>query len=185
MDFKLNDKMKQFVLAYTGDTAQAMQQAGYVGTRQELEKKGNELLKTPAIADAIRERSKYLASSVRMIAQTEEIQGFWSDIMRNNDPYHIPEVDANGVTKPPENLPLPTRLKSAELLAKSQGMFIERIDVRSQISFVEIIQDAYSISDSELSRIEAEYEHNRTRKIEAKLKEAESKIIDGEFNDLF
>ena len=180
MDFKLNEKMKLFVLGYTGCTATAMQQAGYTGTRAELEKKGNELLKTPAIAEAIRERSRYLASSVRMIAQTEEIQGFWSDVMRNNDPYHINEVDNNGVTIPKTNIPLANRLKSSEYLAKSQNMFVERIDVRSQVSFVEIIQDAYSISDSELERIEQQYEHNRQRKIDAKLKQAEAKTFDVE-----
>jgi len=185
MDFKLNEKHKLFIKSYIGDSATAMQAAGYVGTRQELEKRGNDLLKTPAIADAIRERSKYLASSIRMIAQTEEIQGFWSDIMRNSDPYHIPEVDANGGTLPQTNIPLPTRIKASEQLAKSQGMFIERIDVRSQVSFVEIIQDAYSISDSDLQRIEAEYEHNRQRKIDAQKMKQESQIIDGEFNDLF
>jgi len=59
-------------------------------------------------------------------------------------------------------------------------MFVERIDVRSQVSFVEIIQDAYSISDSELERIEQQYEHNRQRKIDAKLKQAEAKTFDVE-----
>lgn len=186
----MNEKMRQFVLSYTGDSATAMQAAGYVGTRSELERKGNELLKTPVVAEAIKERSRYLASSVRMIAQTEEIQGFWSDVMRNSDPYAKPEVDANGCTKPEGNIPLPTRLKSAELLAKSQGMFIERIDVRSQVSFVEIVQDAYSISDTELARIEIEYERNRTKKIEAEKMKADieadsTEIIPGSIDELF
>lgn len=185
MDFKLNEKMRQFVLSFSGDVAEAMRLAGYTGTQQQLENRGNELLKTPAIVEAIKERSKYNASSVRMVAQREEIQKFWTDVMRNEDPYAKPVVDKNGVTQPEENIPLPTRLKSAELLAKSEGMFIERIDVRSQVSFVEIVQEAYSIPDSDLERIEIEYERNRQRKLEAEAKKKESKIIDGEFNDLF
>ncbi len=177
--------MKQFVLSYNGDSAEAMRLAGYVGTQQELAKKGDALLKTPDIADAIRERSKYLASSIRIIAQREEIQGFWTDVMRNEDPYAKPVVDKNGVTQPAENIPLPTRLKASEQLAKSEGMFIERIDIRSQVSFVEIVQDAYSIPDSDINRIKLEYERNRQRKLEAEAMKAESKIIEGEFNDLF
>lgn len=182
MDFKLNDKHKQFVLSYIGDAAEAMRLAGYVGTQAELEKKGNDLLRTPAIAEAIRERSKYLASSVRMIAQTEEIQHFWSDIMRNTDPYSKPVVDKNGVTQPEENIPLPTRIKASEQLAKSQGMFIERIDVRTSVSFVELVQEAYSIPDSDLERIEIEYERNRQRKIDAE--KMQKNTIEGVFEDV-
>lgn len=185
MDFKLTDKLKQFVLAYNGDSAEAMRLAGYIGTQQELQKKGDELLKTPHVAEAIKERSKYLSSSVRIVAQREEIQGFWTDVMRNEDPYAKPEVDKNGVTQPVGNIPLTTRLKASEQLAKSEGMFIERIDIRSQVSFVEIVQDAYSISDSEVDRIEIEYERNRLRKLEAEKKKEQSKVIEGEFNDLF
>lgn len=185
MDFKINEKHKQFVLAYNGNAAEAMRVAGYTGTTEYLEKRGNELLKTPDIAEALKERSRYLASSLRIIAQTEEIQSFWSDIMRNSDPYIKPVVDKNGVTQPEENIPLASRLKASEQLAKSQGMFIERIDIRSQVSFVEIVQDAYSISDAELAKIELAYETNRKRKIEAEKMKDDSLILEGEYNDLF
>lgn len=189
MDFKLNDKHKQFVLSYNGDSAEAMRMAGYTGTHSELERRGNELLKTAAIADAIKERSKYLAESVRMIAQTNEIQHFWSSVMRNNDPYHIPEVDKEGATIPVGNIPLATRLKSSEQLAKAQGMFIERVDIRAHVSYAELVQDAYSIPDSDLERIEMEYEARRQKKLTAKKMQKdddiEAEYTTGDISDLF
>ena len=126
-----------------------------------------------------------------MVAQTEEVQFFFSEVMRNSDPYHIPEVDANGVTKPPENIPMNNRLKSAEMLGKSHGMFIDRVDVRQQVSYVELVQDAYSIPDADLDRIKLQYELERAKKTEAKIIEAETKALvfeaalQDEINDLF
>lgn len=180
MDFKPNDKMKLFILSYTGSASQAMRAAGYIGTEQQLERQGNEMLKQPEVADAIRERSRYLASATRIIAQTEEVQHFFSEIMRNNDPYHINEVDANGVTQPKSNIPLPTRLKSAEMLGKSQGMFIDRVEIKHQVSYVEIVQDAYSVPDSELANIKLQYERERLKKLEAKELKERMAIIDVE-----
>lgn len=180
MDFKPNDKMKLFILSYVGNSALAAQAAGYVGTTQQLASIGDALLRQPEVADAIRERSKYLASSTRIIAQTEEVQHFFSEIMRNNDPYHINEIDSNGVTQPQSNIPLPTRLKSAEMLGKSQGMFIDRVEIKQQVSYVEIVHDAYSIPDSELHSIKLQYEQERLKKLEAKELKDKMSIVDVE-----
>lgn len=181
----LNEKKKQFVLAYNGDTADAMRIAGFVGSAHELEKKGNEFLKDPIIADAIRERSKYIASSLRIIAQREEVQAFWTDIMRNHDPNALPEQDKHGTTKPPENIPMANRLKASEFLAKADGQFIERVDIRQQVSFVDLVQDAYDIPDSDLAQIETAYEARRSRKLAAQKMKEEENTIDGDFSDLF
>lgn len=167
MDFKITDKMKRFVLAYNGNAAEAMRMAGYVGTTQQLEQRGNDLLKDPHIAEAIRERSKQLASNIAIIAKTEEIQAWWSELMRNNDPYELPETDAAGATVPKGNIPLQHRISASEKLAKAQGMFIERIDINQNISITDMVEKSYSIPDEDVEKIRLRYNEQIKKKQEA------------------
>lgn len=156
--------MKLFIEAYEGNTIEAMQIAGYEGTPQQLENRGSELLQLPAIQDAIKERSKYIASTIRTIAAREERQAVWTSIMRNEDPHYKPQYNKEGQIIPEDNIPIATRLKAAELLGKSEGDFIDRVDIRASVSITDVISEAYSIPQEKLDAIEAEYVRHRQLK---------------------
>lgn len=155
---QLTKKHRIFVEAFSGDVVDAMKQAGFTGAPGYLEQEGNKLLKNPTIREAISERSRYIASTIKTIATREERQKFWTDIMRNEDPNAHPEITPDGVSKPPENIPLSMRLKASELLGKSETDFIEKIDVHHNLSLSDVIKEAYTISNESLEAIEAEYE---------------------------
>lgn len=103
----LNARQRAFVEAYCGNATEAALQAGYSEktariTAAKLLSKGN-------IQEALKEREdKRIAS---LIATREERQRFWTTLMRDED---RKEVD---------------RLKASELLAKSEGDFLERREV--------------------------------------------------------
>lgn len=155
--FKLDNRHRLFVEAYTGDTVEAMQIAGYVGAPAFLRKTGDELLQQPIIREAIQQRSKYIQSTLKTIATREERQAFWTSIQRNEDPHYKPEVNDKGVTQPKGNLPLAMRLKASELLGKSETDFIERLDVHHNLSISDVIQEAYTIPMDNIDAIEAQY----------------------------
>lgn len=101
---KLTPKQARFVAAYCGNATEAAREAGY--STKTAAFIGAENLKKPQISKAIKERrDKRLAS---LIATREERQQFWTNLMRDED---RKEAD---------------RLKASELLAKSEGDFLER-----------------------------------------------------------
>lgn len=155
---KINNKMRLFVEAYEGNAFEAMRIAGYEGTDAFLEARGNELLRQPMIQDAIKERSKYLASTIRTIATREERQALWTAVMRNEDPHYNPVVNKDGTTEIEGNIPMGFRLKASEYLGKSEADFVDRVDIRAQVSITDVINEAYSVSDDDLEEIEAAYE---------------------------
>jgi len=154
---KLAPKQRIFVEAYYGDNVNSMRIAGYSGEDSYLDTKAEELLRDPLIVEAIKERSKYMAITKKAIADREERQQLWSDILRNEDPHRKEEFDANGIPLPEGNIPLPIRLKASELLGKSEADFVEKIDMTTNVTLSDIVLGAYKTSDKELADIEAEY----------------------------
>ena len=55
---RLTDKQRRFVEAYRGNAKEAARAAGYKGGENALAVRGHRLLRTPAVAAAIRERSR-------------------------------------------------------------------------------------------------------------------------------
>ena len=97
-------KQRAFVEAYCGNATEAAITAGY--SKKTAASIGERLLRNVEIKEALKEREdKRLAS---LIATREERQRFWTTLMRDED---RKEVD---------------RLKASELLAKSEGDFLER-----------------------------------------------------------
>lgn len=172
---KFTKKHRLFVEAFSGDVAAAMREAGFEGAPGYLEQEGAKLLRDETIREAIRQRSRYLASTTMSIANREERQKFWSDIMRNQDPNAHPELNSSGMAKPPENIPLAMRLKASELLGKSETDFIEKIDVHHNLSLSDVIKEAYTIPNESLEAIEAEYERAYAQK-----KQIENNVVDAE-----
>lgn len=175
---KITDKHRLFVEAYDGCAETAARIAGFEGVPAYLEHKGNELLADPTIREAIRQRSLYLNSTAKVIADRTERQAFWTSIMRNKDPNAIPQVDPKtNVTKVPEEVPMSMRLKASELLGKSETDFIERVDVTHNLSISDVIKDAYAVKLEDIDSIEAEYERQRAIKNSSKQNTIEAELV--------
>ena len=100
----LTVKQQAFVEAYCGNATEAALQAGYSPKTAAFI--GAENLKKPKINVAIKEREDKRLSP--LIAKREERQEFWTSMMRDK-------------TRKDD-----IRLKASELLAKSEGDFLER-----------------------------------------------------------
>jgi len=161
---KMTKKHFAFVDAFTGNIVEAMRTAGFSGVDSYLEQEGTAFLKDPTIREAMRQRDLYTASSMKHVADRIELQSLWTSIARNKDPHHIQELNEKGVTKPPENIPLSARLKATELLGKSEGMFIEKVDVTHNLTITDLVRESYTIPMDNIDAIEAEYEHQREQK---------------------
>lgn len=103
----LNARQRAFVEAYCGNATEAAVAAGY--SAKYAGRNADKLLKNTKVQEALKEREdKRLAS---LIATREERQRFWTTLMRDED---RKEAD---------------RLKASELLAKSEGDFLERREI--------------------------------------------------------
>jgi len=107
---KLTEKQRKFVEAFMGpakgNATEAARIAGYSGSDATLRNAGSRLLTNANISEAIKERQE----SDPLVADREERQRFWSEVMRND------QAD------------MKDRLKASEILGKSQADFTERID---------------------------------------------------------
>lgn len=102
----LTDKQQKFAAAYEGNAKAAAIAAGY--SEKSAEKLGRDLLQIPKVADAIRERQE---KAIRpLIATREDRQRFWTETMKD------------------EGAKMPDRLKASELLGKSDGDFLDRVE---------------------------------------------------------
>lgn len=106
----LTEKQRRFVEAYMGEAAgngtEAARLAGYKGNSRTLGQVASENLAKPDIAKAI--ASEVAADP--LVLSREDLQRFWSRAVQGQE-----DVD---------------RLKASELLAKSQAMFVHRIEVK-------------------------------------------------------
>ena len=125
-DRRLTQKQRLFVEAYVGEArgnaTEAARLAGYKGRDTTLAQVGAENLRKPYIASAIEKRAEEMREASGALTP-EEIHELWGDIAR----------DTQQSTK--------DRLKASELAAKSQGMFLERleVDVSGQVDVVAYI----------------------------------------------
>jgi hypothetical protein len=174
----LTKKHRLFIEAYDGDDVGAMRIAGWNGTDSYLRSKANELLADPLIIEAIKERSRFKAKTLKAIADREERQAFWTAVMRNEDPHHKEEVDANGVPIPQGNIPLQVRIAASEKLGKSEGDFIENVNVQGNFTFTELVGKSYEVED-DIESIEAEYRavKEKQKQVEAPKSELVAEVI--------
>lgn len=104
---RLTVKQQKFIEAYTGNATEAAKIAGYKVPRQQ----GQRLLSNAVISSAIQKRQEKELKPV--IANRQDRQSFWTEVMS----------DINNQLK--------DRLRASELLAKSEGDFLERRDITS------------------------------------------------------
>lgn len=103
----LTERQKRFVELYNGNATEAARLAGYAPKNAGLT--GSRLLKNPRIRKALEERLKKVDGP--HIASREERQAFWTRVFYD------------------ENCDMAHRLRASELLAKSNGDFVERREV--------------------------------------------------------
>lgn len=123
---KLTEKQRRFVEAYMGEAAgnatEAARLAGYKGNANQLGSIGTENLQKPAIAEAIAER----AASSPLVATREERQQFYTRVMLGEEQ----DVRVTATGEEIRTYPsLKERMKAAELLGKTQGDFLTRVEV--------------------------------------------------------
>lgn len=98
----LTIKQQRFIEAFNGNAAAAARAAGY----RHPDRIGSRLMTRPEIKSAILSREAAFCDET--IATRAERQQFWSAVMRD------------------DSVKLPDRLRASELLAKSEGDFLDR-----------------------------------------------------------
>lgn len=115
---KLNAKRQAFVDAWEGNATAAALAAGY--SPKTAYSQGQRLLKIVEVQDAIKAREAQRLAPT--IATRQERQEFWTSVLRN------------------ENEAMKDRLKAAELLGKSEGDFLERVEMDMTLSPAAILE---------------------------------------------
>lgn len=184
----LNERKRLFIAAYNGDLVTSMRTAGYSGPDKRLVAEGEKMLSDPAVAKGIKERSKIYAKTQRAIADREERQELLTSWMRNEDPHTKEERDEYGNVKP-HIIAMQNRIKALELLGKSEGDFIDKVDLNVSMNLSEIIMSSYSgdksgvDDDLDIDTIEAEYMASKGRQeliMDATYKEGDEGYVDPE-----
>ena len=111
-DGKLTARQRAFVEAYAGNATAAALAAGY--SEKTARSQGQRLLTKADIKDAIKAREAQRLAPT--IATRQERQEFWTSVLRNEDEA------------------MKDRLKAAELLGKSEGDFLERVEMDQTVS---------------------------------------------------
>lgn len=105
----MTPKQKKFIECYEGNATEAATLAGF--SPKTAYSQGQRLLKNVEIVEQIRQRENKFICEVA--ADRQERQGFWTSLMRDTE-------QRTG-----------DRLKASELLAKSEGDFLERIQTNA------------------------------------------------------
>jgi len=114
----LTDMEAAFVAAFDGNATAAARAAGYASP----DVKGPLLLRKKKIQNAIEHRRA--RSNAGLIATRERRQQWWTEVMLD------------------ERRKMADRLKASELLAKSEGDFLERIQHSADNSFADLLKAA-------------------------------------------
>ena len=114
---ELTIRQRAFVQAYTGNAAEAARQAGY--SERTCRAIGQRLLTQVDIINALREREQERLNP--LIASREQRQEFWTRTMLD------------------DSQEMQHRLKAAELLGRSEGDFMEKLQIDSA---TELLQHA-------------------------------------------
>jgi len=135
---KLTDKQQRFADVFMGNATQAAIDAGY--SEKTAEVQGSRLLRNVKVLEAIKNRQMERKTST--IASREEIQQFWTDVM-------------TGL----ESEDMKDRLKASELLAKSEGYFLDRHEVTGKDGApIELKSMSLREIEAQIKELEAELE---------------------------
>lgn len=124
MSEKLTPRQRKFAEVYEGNGVEAARVAGYTGSPGTLAVTAYHLLRLPKVRELISAREEGVLASLTM--NREERQELWSRLAA--DPDIEPSI----------------RLKASELLGKSQADFTERLEVKGELTLVDLIREARS-----------------------------------------
>lgn len=126
-------RWQKFADAFTGVAAgnysEAARAAGYRGNDRSLRESARRLLKRPEVQAMI--KAKQAADP--LVKDGEALRRFWSDVIEGKEFVEV----ANG-KKRKYSASMRERIKASELLAKAQGMFIDRHE-HEHMGAVEIV----------------------------------------------
>lgn len=100
----LNDQQRRFVAAYRGNAREAARIAGYKGPKEAA----GRLIANPKVVAAIREREGHETKT--LVLDRQQRQAFWTSVVQDS---------AASMTD---------RLRASELLARSEGDFLDRVE---------------------------------------------------------
>ena len=113
MEARLTEKQRRWVEAFrgvaAGNATEASRLAGYKGNDKTLAQVGAENLRKPGILSALAQASK----DDPKVANAGRLQRFWTKVMLGDE-------DPGAELK--------DRLRASELLAKSQGLFVHKVE---------------------------------------------------------
>lgn len=115
---KLTARQQAFVDAYAGNATAAALAAGY--SEKSARVQGRRLITKDNVAKAIKAREAQRLAPT--IATRKERQEFWTAVVRD------------------EEEQMKNRLKAAELLGKSEGDFLERVEMDMKVSPASILE---------------------------------------------
>lgn len=119
----MTQRQKDFARLYDGNGVAAARAAGFRGDSATLASTAYRLLRNDEVRKAIEARDKDV-SVLPLIMSREERQELWSRIAAD------PEADPS------------VRLKASELLGKSQADFTEKLEVKGELTLLELVQRA-------------------------------------------
>lgn len=122
MSKKLTSRQLKFIAAYDGNATQAARLAGYSGSSATLAQAGYHLMRNPEVRDAIAAREEGVLAP--LVMSREERQELWSRLAAD------PDIESS------------IRLKASELLGKSQADFTERLEVKGELTLLELVKRA-------------------------------------------
>lgn len=108
----LSHRAMRFAQIYDGRGVESARAAGYGGGERTLAAASSRLLTDPRVKEIILARNE----DKQEILDREDLQKWWSQLFQSED------------------VPLREALRAAELLAKSQAIFIDRVEVRGAIA---------------------------------------------------
>ncbi len=134
----MNPRRKAFCEAYltSGNAAQAAREAGY--SERTARSAGQRLLTFADVQEYLKQRNEEISKA--NTADIEEIREFWTTTMR----------DTGQKTG--------DRLKASELLAKTFGAFLDRVDVGAASSMREAMESLTEEELRALARLDSEWE---------------------------
>ena len=140
----LTGKRERFCIEYskTGNAKLAYIKAGYKCKNENVAKSlGSRMLSK----DDVKQRLKELSDEVKNdnIASIQEIQEFWTKVLRNEEVEEVVGVAEGGPFRLSKNCNIKDRIKAAELLGRVNGIFIDNVNVTGTVpvTFVDDLED--------------------------------------------
>lgn len=138
---KLSEKQEKFVIEYSksGNAGASYRKAGYnVSSDTSAISGASRLLMNANVQQRLRELHEETMNE--SIASIQEIKEFWTKVMRNEETEEVVMGVEGGPLKLTKDCSLRDRIKAAELLGRTAGIFVDNVNVNGAMG-VQIIED--------------------------------------------